>query len=131
MRLLRLLAQHARFIGVERLVIAAHPRHVAFYQRSMGYRRFGRETSYPSVGGAPAVAAYFDFAEADRKRPRLYDECFGKPIHKEALTPRAMPEETVEYFRPLTAELDLEELSGSGFTLDHAARQASEGIAAD
>jgi hypothetical protein len=31
----------------------------------------------------------------------------------------------------MTAELDLGELSGSGFTLDRSARQALEGIAAD
>jgi len=124
MRLLRLLAQHARHVGVERLLIAAHPRHVRLYERSMGYRRFGGETSYPSVGGAPAVAAYLDFSEADRLRPRLYDECFGKAIHSEALELRAMPQETVDYFQPLTAELDLGELSGSGFSLDGAAHQA-------
>lgn len=131
MRVLRLLAQHARHVGVERLLIAAHPRHVRLYERSMGYRRFGEETSYPSVGGAPAVAAYLDFAEADRSRPRMYDECFGKPIHSEALEPREMPLESVEFFRPMTAELDLGELSGSGFSLDRAAQVALEGIAAD
>jgi len=131
MRLLRLLAQHARYVGVERLLIAAHPRHVRLYERSMGYRRFGEETSYPSVGGAPAVAAYLDFAEADRIRPRMYNECFGKPIHSEALEPREMPTESVNYFTPLTAALNLGELSGSSFSLECTAQRVLAGVYAD
>lgn len=131
MRLMRLLAQHARHVGVERLLIAAHPRHVNYYERAMGYRRFGEETSYPSVGGAPAVAAYLDFDEADRLRPRMWDECFGTRIHEEALRPKRMPTATIEEFRPFTAELRLGELSGSGPSLDRAAQRALAFLDAD
>lgn len=131
MRLMRLLAQHARHIGVQRLLIAAHPRHVNFYQRSMGFRRFGEVTSHPSVCGAPAVAAFLDFTDADRERPRMWDECFGTRIHDEALRPKRMPLDTLEYFRPFTADLRVGELSGSGPSLDRAAQRALATLAAD
>lgn len=105
MRLMRFLGQHARFLGVERLLIATHPRHFPFYRHTMGFRGFGRETSYPTVAGAPAVAALMDFCDVDVQRPRLYEECFGKPIHREALLPCPMPPHIVDELRPLTSDL--------------------------
>lgn len=97
-RLMRLVAQHARFLGVERLLIATHPRHAAFYERFMGFRRFGEATSYPTVRGAPAVAGMMDFAETDQTRPPFYEECFGVRVHREALRAQMMPHEVAQFF---------------------------------
>jgi hypothetical protein len=118
MRLMRLVAQHARFLGVERLLIVTHPRHALFYRRMMGFRPFGRQTSYPSVRGAPAVAAALDFAEVDQTRPPYYEDCFGVRIHAEALQPRPMPADVAAYFEPFTAHLDADEVGGSGIGLE-------------
>ena len=118
MRLMRLVAQHARYLGIERLVIATHPRHALFYRRFMGFRQFGRQTSYPAVRGAPAVAAYLDFADADRQPPLYYHECFGMRIQEEALRPQPMFEEEASYFRPFTEHLDADEVAGSGAGLE-------------
>ena len=128
MRLMRLVAQHARYLQVERLVIATHPRHAFFYRRFMGFRQFGRQTSYPTVRGAPAVAAYLDFAEADRQPPPYYHECFGVRIHEEALRPRPMPEEDAEYFRPFTEHLDADEVGGSGVGLERLVQYEPAGV---
>lgn len=121
-RLMRLVAQHARFLGTERLVIATHPRHVAFYERFMGFRKFGSRKNYPAVRGAPAVAAYLDFAQADRERPPFYDDCFGVRVHEEALRARPMPPDVAAYFAPFTAPLEVSEFAGEGVTFGRAAR---------
>lgn len=131
MRLMRLVGQHARFLGVERLLIVTHPRHAPFYERMMGFRRIGAETSYPTVGGAPAVAASLDFHEVDRIRPRYYDQFLGSAIHPEVLAPKSMPDDVAEYFCPLTAHLDFEEVSGSAPSLDRQAELALAGVADD
>ncbi len=117
-RLMRLVAQHARFQGVERLLIVTHPRHALFYRRMMGFRPFGRQTSYPSVRGAPAVAAALDFAEVDQTRPPYYDDCFGVRVQEEALQSRPMPFDVAAYFEPFTAHLDADEVGGSGVGLE-------------
>jgi hypothetical protein len=54
-RLMGLLAQSAYRRNIERVVIAVHPRHVAFYERSAAFRVFAPSTPYPSVGGKLAV----------------------------------------------------------------------------
>jgi hypothetical protein len=118
MRLMRLVAQHARYLDVQRLVIATHPRHALFYRRFMGFRQFGRQTSYPTVRGAPAVAACLDFAEADRQPPPYYNECFGVRIHEEALRQRPMQDDDAAYFQPFTEHLDADEVGGSGVGLE-------------
>jgi hypothetical protein len=111
-RLMRLVAQHARFLGVQRLLIATHPRHAAFYERFMGFRQFGHATSYPCVRGAPAVAGMMDFAEADCVRPPFYDECFRVRIQREALLARPMPADIAQFFETFVLPMGRDELVG-------------------
>lgn len=104
--LTRLMAQHARAVGIDQLWLAAHPKHARFYERYLGFERIGTQTSYPSVRGAPAVACCLDFARIDRNRPQSYKHYFGVPISKAELRPRPMTEEEIEFFRPAAELVD-------------------------
>lgn len=95
--LTRLLTQHARFFGMDRLLIAAHPRHAQFYVRFLGFEQFGSERSYPSVRNNPAVACCLDLARLDRNRP-AYDQYFGETISPEKLFPVGMTESETAFF---------------------------------
>jgi GNAT superfamily N-acetyltransferase len=62
--LVQLLGVYARDIAhVDELCIAVHPRHAAFYERRLGFIRFGREKAYGAVNGAPAVGLRLDLRE--------------------------------------------------------------------
>jgi hypothetical protein len=76
----RLLAQYARRVGVDALVIATHPRHLPVYQRNMGFVQIGGTRTYPSVCNNPAVAGCLEFAEVDRHHPPTWEAIFGRPI---------------------------------------------------
>jgi hypothetical protein len=97
-RLMRFVAQHARHMGVNRLLIATHPRHMPFYERLMGFKRCGGQTKHPSVRDAPAVAAVLDFDEIDRNPPPFYNECFDVGIQLNALEPKPMPKAIADHF---------------------------------
>lgn len=99
MEILRLLTQHARYHGVDKLLVAAHPRHARYYERCMGYVRIGNERTYPSVRNAPAVASCLDFAKADRERPAFYDKVFGQPLSAWELRSCPMPVLQIAYFQ--------------------------------
>src|SRR6185295_16483461 len=59
--LVQLVGIYARDIGgVDELCIAVHPRHAPFYERSLGFTRFGAEKPYDAVNGAPAVGLRLD-----------------------------------------------------------------------
>lgn len=109
--LTRLVAQYARYNGVEQCLIAVHPRHARFYERCLCYERLGGVKAYPMVRDNPAVAMRFDFACLDRARPEYYDQFFGETIPEQALRPRPMSLAERLYFAPVT------QLSGaySGF----------------
>ncbi len=73
-RLVGLMFQSCRFIGIERLLIAVHPRHARFYRRALGFEQIGGIRSYPSVCGQPAVACEHDLSRhADPRFPLLRD----------------------------------------------------------
>ncbi len=101
MRLLRILCQHSRRFGIDQLVVAVHPKHAAYYERKMGYRRFSEEVTYESLGDAPAVALALDFHEAEVTRPPAYDSIFGEPLSLMEILPRPMSPKLSEYFRPM------------------------------
>lgn len=101
MRLLRLLCQHARRFGVDQLVVAVHPKHATYYEKKMGYRRFGKEATYESLGDAPAVALALDFREAEAVRPPAFNGIFGDPLPLMEILPRPMSPEVAEHFRPM------------------------------
>ncbi len=76
----RLMAQHARHRGIDQLLIAANPKHARFYERFMGFQRFGELKAYPKVQNRPAVASCLDFQTIDRDRPACWDAFFAAPI---------------------------------------------------
>jgi len=103
LKMMRLMAQYARSVGIERFLMVVHPRHVPFYKRMMGFRMIGETRSYPTVCGAPAVPCQLEFAEVDETRPPFYDAIFGEKLPSEALRRHAMPEHAQKFFEPATA----------------------------
>jgi hypothetical protein len=95
-----LLVQYARHHGIEKLLIAVHPRHERFYQRLLGFTRIGDEKSYPSVCDRPAVAACHDFIQLDKLRYSLYDRIYGYAYQKWELDRQPMSEADREFFHP-------------------------------
>jgi hypothetical protein len=59
--LVQLVGVYARDMGhVDELCITVHPRHAAFYERRLGFARFGAEKPYGAVNGSPAVGLRLD-----------------------------------------------------------------------
>ncbi len=83
-QLTRLMAQFARFHGVSSLLMAVNPRHEAFYERVMGFRRIGNVKSYPSVCNNPAVACMVDFDALEESIERKF---FGNALPLSAFKP--------------------------------------------
>ena len=53
-------------VGADHLCIAVHPRHAAFYESRLQFRRFGGLKPYRAVNGAPAVGLLLDLRDMDR-----------------------------------------------------------------
>ncbi len=102
-KLTRLMAQSARAHGIDRLLIATHPKHGRFYCKFMGFEQFGGVREYPSVRNAPAAAYCLDFARIDRDRPACYDQYFGTPLPSDELAYRPMTREEQETLAPVAA----------------------------
>ncbi len=100
--LVSLMFQSARANGIDRLVIAVHPRHARFYQRLLGFRQFGELKTYASVCDHPAVALEHNFARLDRERYRLYDRIYNTTYTRWELLDQPMSADEREYFRPAT-----------------------------
>ncbi len=95
-KLARLMAQYARFHGLDQLLVVVHPRHARFYERFLGFQPIGGLTECPHVQNNPAVALCLDFAQVDREPPDCYDSFFGMPIPADELTrPRLSARELV------------------------------------
>lgn len=62
--LVQLVGIYARDLeAVDELCITVHPRHAAFYERRLGFVRFGAEKPYGAVNGSPAVGLRLDLAQ--------------------------------------------------------------------
>jgi hypothetical protein len=86
--LTRLMAQFARYEGIQSLLITVNPRHVRFYRSHLGFVPISRRiASCPHVQDRPAVALRLEFARIDRDRPACYDEYFAQWIAREELRP--------------------------------------------
>ncbi|MFQ5731043.1 MAG: hypothetical protein ACE5KM_03705 [Planctomycetaceae bacterium] len=101
-QLTRLMAQFARFHGMDQFLIATIPQHARFYKRFMGFKQVADEQPYPTVCNTTGVACCLDFNEIDRNRPACYDKFFGEAIPEARQTPRSMSEDEIAYFRPMT-----------------------------
>jgi len=88
MRLMALMAQSAKYRGIDQLMIAVHPRHARFYQRFCAFKPFGKERAYNSVCNHPAVAMAVDLTRVHIDDPRAHRRFFGKPFTQEALRHR-------------------------------------------
>jgi hypothetical protein len=89
--LLGLAAQTASRQGITRILIAVHPRHVSFYERAVGFRVFGSERRYPSVGGRPAVALQLNLRTLHVDRPDVFSRYFGMQFSPSALSSESVP----------------------------------------
>ena len=97
----RLMAQYARYRGLDALVAAVHPKHSRFYRRYMDFHLFGCEKTYPTVRNNPAVAAWLEFARLDREIPPTYKFFFGEKIPFDNLQPQPITWEDCKYFQPM------------------------------
>ena len=97
----RLMAQYARYRGLDALVAAVHPKHSRFYRRYMDFHLFGCEKTYPTVRNNPAVAAWLEFARLDREIPPTYKFFFGEKIPFDDLQPQPITWEDCKYFQPM------------------------------
>jgi hypothetical protein len=93
MRLMSLMAQSAKCRGVDRLLIAVHPRHAKFYQYFAAFEPIGKEKPYRTVCDNPAVAMALDLNWAPIDHPRLYKKFFGDPFSDEALEYRPISDD--------------------------------------
>lgn len=75
--LMGLAAQAAHRRGVERILIAVHPRHAPFYVRMAGFQQFAAQRAYPSVGGRPAVGLALNLNTLAQEHPDVHRRYFG------------------------------------------------------
>lgn len=101
-RLSGLIIQSARENGVERLLIACHPRHARFYKRFLGFKQMGAERSYAWVQNKPAVACEHNFASLEKERYKLYDSIYNPEFPRWELYHQPMLKEDREYFTKIT-----------------------------
>ncbi len=72
-----LLFQTARRRGVQRMLLAVHPRHAKVYERLFGCVPCSEVKSYAAVKGNPAIMCMHDFAAMDEKKYPLYERIYG------------------------------------------------------
>lgn len=75
--LISLIFQTARRRGMDRLLLAVHPRHAKIYQRLFGCVPCSDVKQYAAVQGNPAVMCMHDFKQLDACRYPLYDKIYA------------------------------------------------------
>ncbi len=75
-KMISLTLQTARRRGVERLLLAVHPRHAKVYQRLFGCVPCSDVKQYAAVQGNPAVLCMHDFKHLDRTGYPLYHQIY-------------------------------------------------------
>lgn len=96
--LVGLMVSYARHNAMERLLIAVHPKHARFYERSFGFRQIGKQRSYARVQGQPAVACVHDFDRFDAQASPLKEHLISLRFEPWELTPRPIPTSERDYF---------------------------------
>jgi hypothetical protein len=86
--LMGMAAQAAARRGINRILIAVHPRHASFYERMAGFQRFAGPTPYPSVEGSPAVGLQLNIATLHIDFPKVWRKYFGMDFSDSALCTR-------------------------------------------
>jgi hypothetical protein len=100
-----LMAQSAKWQGVERLLIVVHPRHAHFYERFIGFQAIGEVRPYPAVENHPAQLLCLNLISMPFDAPEAYERFFGAPIPTELLEPCQMSPVDQTYFLPMTKGL--------------------------
>jgi hypothetical protein len=98
LQLMGLMVQYARQHGVDRLLVAVHPRHAKFYQHFLGFQVFGEQKSYDAVEGNPAVGCLHDFEKTDREGYRYRDQIYATTFAEWELLCQPMCQADQEYF---------------------------------
>ncbi len=76
-QMISLTLQTARRRGVDRLLLAVHPRHAKIYRRLFGCILCSGVKEYAAVCGNPAVLCMHDFHHLDQTRYPLYDQMYN------------------------------------------------------
>lgn len=96
--LISLALQFARQNGVDRLLLAVHPRHARFYDRFFGCEPIGETKAYAAVQDNPAVPCVHDFAKLDKRQYKLFDQMYSIPFYSWELKRQPMSEADRLYF---------------------------------
>lgn len=94
----RLMFQHHVRQGGDGWVIGVHPRHRAYYRRSLGFAPLGPRRSYPDVRDHPAEAFYVDVERMRGQAPRMYHSIFGVELPEAELAGSGRPAEYLGHF---------------------------------
>lgn len=103
-KMISLTLQAARRRGVQRLLLAVHPRHARVYQRLFGCVICSEVREYAAVEGNPAVLCMHDFAELDQKRYPLYEQVYNPQYDPWQLDGAKMSEAEKWYFGQAVAD---------------------------
>jgi hypothetical protein len=110
--LTRLMAQFARYEGIESLLITVHPRHAPFYTRYLGFTPLSdRIADCPHVQGNPAIALRLEFARIDRDRPACWDDYFSQWMEREELRPYTVSDEEMTFLQSLVTAQEMYRLA--------------------
>lgn len=90
--------QVARHRGIDRVLMAVHPRHAKVYHRLFGCVPCSQVREYAAVQGNPAIMCMHDFAMLDRIRYPLYRKIYGTNYHKWQLEGTRMTESEKWHF---------------------------------
>jgi hypothetical protein len=110
-RLMALTAQCAADRGIDRLLIAVHPRHAKFYERFLAFELIGGQKTYASVCDNPAVALAMDLNSLPLDNPRAYKRLFGVPFSDNHLRYRPVSYELQSDLQHMAAETYVDDLS--------------------
>jgi hypothetical protein len=122
--LTRLMAQYAQRHGLEHLLAAVHPRHVRFYQRSLGFQPLGKVKPHPAVRHRPSVALLLDLRRLEQERHPSYVSYFRESIPDEQLRYCPMSGADRRYFS--LADSNCRPLPFIGAPLDQSAHRELE-----
>ena len=97
--LTRFLFRYAAWRGLDDLLMAIHPRHLAFYRRFFHVTQFGPRRSYEDVQGQPAVACRVDLHTVTRDvAPQIRRYYWSEHYRDEDFAASPMPQEDHLYF---------------------------------
>ncbi|HEY2893451.1 MAG TPA: hypothetical protein VGJ16_04540, partial [Pirellulales bacterium] len=110
--LTRLMAQFARYEGIESLLITVNPRHVKFYTQYLGFAPISRRIAVCAyVQNRPAVALRLEFDRIDRDRPACWEEYFGHWFAREALRPYTVCPEEMSFLSSMVTAAEILQVS--------------------